>query len=362
MGAWVAHLFYLHWRHTADDAFLRDRAYPFASEVGETLRALLKADEAGILKLPLSSSPEIFDNTRRAFVEPNSNYDLACLRMLFLALGEMAGALGRGADASAWLDLDRRLGPFHLGGEGGRTLLIDRTTPLPASHRHLSNLMAVHPFNLITVDGGATARETIAASLADWDAKGTRQWCGYSFSWMAALRARTGDAEGARRDLDVYRRAFLLRNGFHANGDQTKSGYSDMTYRPFTLEGNFLAMDAVHEMLLQSWSPRPGAGGFGPIRLFPATPASWADASFDDLRAEGGHRVSARREGGVLTWLKVAAGSDGPVRVRGDFGGRAPRWSRNGVTKDGPDYVVSLRRGEALEASFVAPSTREGSR
>jgi alpha-L-fucosidase 2 len=42
--------------------------------------------------------------------------------------------------------------------------------------------------------------------------------------------------------------AFTLRNGFHANGDQTKSGYSDFTYRPFTLEGNFLASQAVHEM------------------------------------------------------------------------------------------------------------------
>ena len=75
---------------------------------------------------------------------------------------------------------------------------------------------------------------------------------------MACLRARVGDAEAALRNLDIFARAFILRNGFHANGDQTGSGFSGFTYRPFTLEGNFLAMQAVHEMLLQSWSAQPG--------------------------------------------------------------------------------------------------------
>ena len=57
MGAWNAHLFYLHWRHTGDDIFLRDRAYPFCREIGVCLQALLKPDTNGVLVLPLSSSP-----------------------------------------------------------------------------------------------------------------------------------------------------------------------------------------------------------------------------------------------------------------------------------------------------------------
>ena len=52
-------------------------------------------DADGLLRLPLSSSPEIFDNTRRAFLKPNSNYDLASMKMLFLALAEMAAATRR---------------------------------------------------------------------------------------------------------------------------------------------------------------------------------------------------------------------------------------------------------------------------
>ncbi len=350
MGAWTAHLFYLHWRATGDDAFLRGRAYPFCREIGVCLRALLKPDPNGILKLPLSTSPEIFDNTRRAFLEPNSNFDLPCMKMLFLALAEMAGASGDPQAAADWAAAAKQLGDFHTAPDG--TLLLDETTPLPGSHRHLSNLIGIYPFNLITTDDGGSQRQIIAASLKDWDQKGTGAWCGYTFSWMACLRARVGDAEAALRNLDIYTRAFILRNGFHANGDQTQSGFSGFTYRPFTLEGNFLAMEAVHEMLLQSWSAAPGTGDVGVIRLFPATPWRWHEASFKDLRAEGGHRVSARRANNATTWFRIVAGRRGLIRIRDNFGGRAPKWSRGGVKKVGDNFEIDLKSGQSLEATL----------
>jgi len=175
---------------------------------------------------------------------------------------------------------------------------------------------------------------------------------------MAALRARVGDGEAALRNLDIFVRAFILRNGFHANGDQTKSGFSEYTYRPFTLEGNFLAMEAVHEMLLQSWSPAPGRRAHGAIRIFPAMPWRWHDASFDDLRAEGGHRVSAKRANNATTWLCIKAAKSGLLRIRDNFGGRAPAWNRPGVQKKGDDFVLKVRRGEVIEATFPMPAGR----
>jgi alpha-L-fucosidase 2 len=354
MGAWNAHLFYLHWRHTRDAAFLRDRAYPFCSEIGICLRALSRLGTDGSLRLPLSSSPEIFDNSRRAFLKPNSNYDLASMKMLFLALEEMASTLGDAKAAADWAATAKQLGDFHTRPDG--TLLLDADTPLPGSHRHLSNLMPIYPFNLLSTDGSPREQQIIAASLADWDKAGTRAWCGYSFSWMACLRARVGDAEAALRNLDIYVHAFTLRNGFHANGDQTGSGFSDFTYRPFTLEGNFLAMEAVHEMLLQSWSASPGSGDTGVIRLFPATPWRWHSASFEDLRAEGGHRVSARRENNATTWLRIVAGRDGLIRVRDNFGGRVPNWSRSGVKIVNGNFEMQCKAGSTIEATLPKPN------
>ena len=364
MGAWNAHLFYLHWRYTGDDQFLRTRAYPWCREIGECLLHLLKPDASGALKLPLSSSPEIFDNSRRAFLTPNSNYDLMSMKMLFLSLAEMSSACGETKASLSWSDAAKQLGSFHVTADA--TLLLDEKTPLPGSHRHLSNLMGLYPFNLITTDGPQSARDVISASLQQWDKFGTGAWCGYSFSWMAALRARVGDAEVALRHLDIYSRAFILRNGFHANGDQTKSGFSGFTYRPFTLEGNFLAPAAVHEMLLQSWSANPGnvlpasrrqdrGDDWGVIRLFPASPWRWHEAAFDDLRAEGGHRVSARRENNGTTWFRIVAGRGGVLRVRDNFGGREPKWSHPGVKKVGGDFEISLKVGQMLEATLAKP-------
>ncbi len=357
MGAWNAHLFYLHWRYTSDDRFLRTRAYPWCREIGECLVHLLKPDASGILKLPLSSSPEIFDNTRRAFLLPNSNYDLMSLKMLFLSLAEMATACAEPDAAEKYRATAVALGKYHVGADG--TLLLDEQTALPGSHRHLSNLMALHPFNLLTVEGTEYDRQTIEASLQQWDRFGTKAWCGYSFSWMSALRARVGEPEAAARYLDTFVKAFILRNGFHANGDQTRSGLSDFTYRPFTLEGNFLAMQAVHEMLLQSWNAHPGTNKPAVIRIFPAMPERWSEAEFNDLRAEGGLKVSARREKSATTWFRIVAGSRGIVRVRDNFGGRTPQWSVQPIQKAGDDFVFELKRGQAVEARLSKPTARE---
>lgn len=353
MSAWNAHLFYLHWRYTDDGEFLATRAYPWAAGVGQCLEELLCVNDDGVLVLPLSSSPEIFDNKAEAWLVPNSNYDLMCMKMLFLALEEMASALHLGADSLKWASLAAALGDFHTADDG--ELLLDALTPLQESHRHLSNLMAIHPFNLITVDGGAENERIIRATLAAWDSLGTAAWTGYSWSWMAGLRARVGDGEEAFRHLEIFTRAFTARNGFHLNGDQSGEGHSAFTYRPFTLEGNFAAMEATGGMLLQSWSPTPGRLGTEVIRIFPAVPWHWHEAGFTGLRTEGGHRVSARRENNATTWFKIVAGSAGTLRIRDNFGGQEPDFSHPGVRRVGVNFEVHLASGEDLSATLERP-------
>jgi alpha-L-fucosidase 2 len=350
MSAWSAHLFYMHWMYTADENFLKEKAYPWSSGVGECMLGLLKPDEKGILKLPLSSSPEIFDDSPKAWLQPNSNYDLMCLKMLFLSLSEMATACDKTSEAKKWSDAAIALGDFHTKSDG--TLLIDAVNELPSSHRHLSNIMGLYPFNLITKEGGKKEEQIIKASLKNWENKGTSEWCGYTFSWMSCMQARVGDAEEAVRNLDIFVKAFVLRNGFHVNGDQTKSGYSNFTYRPFTLEGNFLASQAVQEMVLQSWSATPGKINTGIIRLFPATPKKWADVSFTDLRAEGGYKVSASRKNNKTIWFRIAANKTGIVRIKDDFQGEKPKWNTANVQKHGNVYEVKLNKGQILEANF----------
>ncbi len=355
-GAWVGHLYYLHWRHTRDTAFLRAVAYPWCAEIGEALRALLRPGADGVWVMPLSASPEAWNRDQRAWVTPNSNYDVMCLRMLFLGNAEMAEVLGERDAAKDWRLLADGLGPYHVNAE--KQLKISPDEDLTFSHRHLATVMAIYPFNLLTIEGAPAEREVILASVRELDRLGVLEWCGYSYTWMAALRARIGEPESALWYLKSYLRAFILPNGFHANGDQTKTGFSSLHYRPFTLEGNFLAAAAVHEMLLQSWSAQPGTGGWGALRIFPAMPWAWSGASFRDLVAEGGHRVSARRENNATTWFRIVAGGAGELGIRDNFEGRVPQWNRAGVTKRGDDYVLAVQPGDVIEAALEKPAAR----
>jgi alpha-L-fucosidase 2 len=276
--------------------------------------------------------------------------------MLFLSLVEMAEALGKADEASKWADLAARLGDVHAGPDG--ELKLDANEFFNESHRHLSHLIGLHPFNLITIEGSEADRQRIRASVAKLEKLGTSQWCGYTWAWMSCLCARVADSEAALRHFEVFVKAFVTRNGFHVNGDQTKSGYSSMTYRPFTLEGNFIAMQAIHEMLLQSWSPTPGKRDTEIIRLFPATAWRWHDASFADLRAEGGHKVSARRERNATRWFRITAGKDGVIRLRDNFGGRTLTWTpaNLNICKTGDTFEIPLRRGESVEGLLEVPA------
>ena len=341
-GAWVAQSFHLHWRYTRDREFLAERAYPFCAEIAEALVELCEPDESGMLKLPLSSSPEIFDNRLEAFLEPNSNYDLALLRWLFAALEEMALELPDEEAAARWRGLPERLDPLDVDPDLG-TLTFCKGQPYHVSHRHFSHTMAIHPLGLLSVEGTDEEREVVERTLAQIEERGTSQWTGYSFSWMACILARAGQAEKALDYLRKYERAFISRNGFHLNGDQTGEGLSNFRYRPFTLEGNFLAMEAVHEMLLQSWG--------GVVRVFPAVSAEWRDVSFRDLRAEGGFRVSAERSDALTRWVDVRASAPATLRLRDPFAGADVEWSLPVHRLEGGLLEVEIKAGQILRGS-----------
>lgn len=309
-AAWLSHHFYLHWRYSMDRDFLRERAYPFIRETAVFLEAVTEKDAHGMRQLPLSSSPEIHDDRLEAWFPTTTNYDLALIRWLFATAAELAGELSAGEDESRWRRALAEMPELALD-PGDQRLLVAPDAPLGESHRHFSHLMALHPLGLVRWEGGERDRATIEAALAELDRLGTSNWTGYSFAWQSSIAARARKGAGAERALEVFSTAFCLRNSFHCNGDQSGKGYSSMTYRPFTLEGNFAAAAALQEMLLQSYS--------GVLRLFPAVPATWKDASFETLRAEGAFLVSAEREGGAVERIEIVSEKGGPCRLEDPF-------------------------------------------
>lgn len=313
-SAWLSQHFYWQWRYSADRRFLRFHAWPWFKGVATHLEQLTFIDGQGIRVLPLSSSPEIHDNSPQAWW-PNTltNYDLALCLFVFQKTAELADEMNQPKEAEHWRRRAAELPP--LAAEANGALMIAPDLPFLQSHRHFSHLMAIHPLGLINRTDGPAAQQTIGATLTRLDSAGSSEWTGYSFAWLASLRARGGDGDGARKALRIFAKAFVSENSFHVNGDQTAEGYSGFHYRPFTLEGNFAFAAGVQEMLLQSRK--------GEIAVFPAVPDDWRDLSFEHLRADGAVLVSAARKAGRMSELSLEAEKDTDwLWLYGDFDGK----------------------------------------
>lgn len=339
VSAWLGHHFYLHWRYSMDRTFLRDRAYPWIKDVAEFLDALLIKDPDGTRKLPLGSSPEIHNNDIKAWFEDPTNYDVALMHFIFGAAAELASELELKEEAIRWEHILKDLPSHAL--SSNNELMFSSSLPYQESHRHFSHLMAIHPLSLIKWEDGDKSQEIIRNSLSLLDKVGPDWWCGYSYSWLGNLKARAKDGNGAAKALDIFARAFCLKNSFHVNGDQTKSGYSKFTYRPFTLEGNFAFAAALQEMLLQSYA------GF--IEIMPAVPDSWHTVSFENLRAEGAFLVSAEKKENQITHVRIVATQGGKTRIRLPF----EKWElvkgSRAVLNELPGFLeITLEKGAAI--------------
>lgn len=304
VSAWLAQHFYMHWKYSQDRDFLKERAYPYIKDVATYLEQFTEIRN-GVRTLPLSSSPEFHDNRLEAWFHDMTNFDRGLLKFIFKAASELAGELNLSEESEHWKNIGSEL-PEYLIDEDG-SLCIAKGYPYNASHRHFSHLLAIHPLGLIDKSNGELDTKIIDASISKLDKFGPDWWTGYSYSWLANLKARAFDGNGAAEALHTFAECFCLKNGFHANGDQSKTGKSKYTYRPFTLEGNMAFASGVQEMLLQSHT--------GVIRVFPAIPDSWKDVSFNNLRAVGAFIVSATMEGGRVGRVKITAEKGGELKL-----------------------------------------------
>ncbi len=324
-AAWLAHHFYLHWLYSGDREFLEKRAYPYLAEASVFIEAITsKKGPDGLRTIPLSASPEYYDNRPEAWFKVFTNYDLSLIRWLLGATAELADETGRTVEAARWRAVLAEFPGIYRDDAGA--LLVAKDHPIAFSHRHFSHLMAIHPLGLFDWSDGGDAQKTIIASLNDLDRLGTDAWCGYSFAWLANLAARARDGAKAERALEIFSTAFTLRNGFHCNGDQTGKGYSKYTYRPFTLEGNFAAAAGVQEMLIQSQRRK--------IMIFPAVPPEWKDIRFTTIRTAGAFLVSAEKKGGNVRRVEITAEKGGMCVLVSPFSGK--------------DITLSMKPGERI--------------
>lgn len=299
---WLCQIMARHYYFTKDKVMLEDKIYPYMKKVGEFLFNILKLKN-GKYYLPLSSSPEIHDNRLSAFLTPNSNYDLSLMRAFIEDIIKLSKEIGDRVTYDFYKD---KLECFdNLAVDSSNVLMLSKDESPFESHRHHSHCMSIYPLRTMKYKNDRD-KLVIDSTIKSLEQYGIKNWVGYSLGWMAELYAVQENGDKAMNMLDTFFRYFCTDNGFHSNGDYRRVTNCHQRCRLFTLEANFLATDAVQEMLL--YSEDDG------IKLFPSLPKSDKNASFENFLAYGGVRISSKLEDNTITYLEINALEDTNIK------------------------------------------------
>lgn len=303
---WLCQIMARYYFFTKDKEYL-NKIYPYMQETGKFLLSILEEKDR-VYKLPLSTSPEIHDNSLKAWLTPNSNYDLALMRCFAENMIKLSDKIGNNCEAEIW---QKHLDKFEpLAVNKNNILMLSPDESLNCSHRHHSHCMSIYPLKTLEYTTEKN-RTIIDCTIQDLEKHGISEWVGYSVVWMAHFYIIQGNGDKASKMLHDFFNYNCTDNGFHVNGDFKRKTDFNMKYRLFTLEGNFIATDAIQETLLYS--------EWGKIKLFSAIPSNWTNAEFENFRAYGGLLISSKLTDGKISYVKIKATADCTFMIENDL-------------------------------------------
>ena len=284
--AWAMHNYWLIFRYKGDLKAIQDKWVPKAMQIARLYESKQIRNDKGKIELTPMGSPEF--HGFEAF--PNTNYNLAILRWLLNTLIESNERTNNHAEEIAvWKKTLHDLIDYPKDENG---LMIASNQPLDISHRHYSHLLALYPLFQLNPDSKQD-RDLVVKSVEHWhNIQGGKGLVGYSYTGAASLYAALGMGNEANSALQTFLYGdlgggMLLANTFYVEGN----GRNPVIETPLS------AASSIMELLFQSWG--------GKLRVFPAIPDDWKDASYDQLRGQGGFLVSASRSDGKTQWIKI---------------------------------------------------------
>lgn len=305
-GGWIALSIWEHYQYTGDRGFLANYYETLLESAHFLYDVLMEVPDSGELVTVPSYSPEnaFLWEGRPHFLAMGGTFDTAVTRAVFLAVRKAAAILGREDDFTHTLSkaLDR-LPPFRVGKHGQLMEWYRDFDEVWPDHRHMSHLLSLHPFGLISPDQSLELCEAIRTTIHHRLCKNAKDivcanWAG---ALLILFSARLRDPQMAAEFVCPMITFLSRENMMITHQGPTTS----LTGGIYELDGNTGFTAGVAEMLLQD-------GPCGELLLLPAIPADWKTGSFSGLRAHGGYEVSASWDETSVTG-SVKASHDGEL-------------------------------------------------
>lgn len=302
--AWLCIHLYEHYLFTGDKLFLAEK-YDTLREAAEFFVDYLIGDDRGRVVTSPSVSPEntyITADGAKGTICQGPSMDSQILYTLFTAVikssAELDGAV-KSADDGEFVEmiksLRNRLPKPEIGKHGQIMEWAEDYDEAEPGHRHISQLFALYPADIITKRHTPALAEAAKATILRRLAHGGGH-TGWSRAWIINMWARLHEGEQVGENITA-----LLAHSTNIN-------MLDM-HPPFQIDGNFGGGAGIAEALLQSHS--------GELHVLPALPKDWESGSVRGIIARGGFEVGFEWERGRITEMTVLSKCGNPCVIVG---------------------------------------------
>ncbi len=332
-AAWLCLHIFEHYEYTCDKDFLKTH-FSALCEAAEFFTDYLFENKNGQLVTGPSVSPEntyLTERGTKGSLCVGPSMDTQIITVLFTDVIKAAEILGERQEFAEKLKgMLEKLPPITVGKYGQIMEWAVDYDEVEVGHRHISQLFALHPADLIsphkTPKLAAAARATMIRRLIHGGGH-----TGWSCAWIINMWARLLDGDMVYeylRKLLTYSTSPNLLN----------------IHPPYQIDGNFGGASGITEALLQSHSDE--------IILLPALPKNWKKGSISGLRAKGGFEVSLAWADGKLTSAEIISHAgevcnlrtEGVVSIHRTDDTRVSAELRDGVitfgTQPGVKYII----------------------